>query len=71
MKEKSDAVEWYLGVACRKCYAPILLFLDPSKGKTKFAGEGKLSITCSNPNCRFESDYGTDKVDHFRVISDH
>jgi hypothetical protein len=70
MSDTPSECEWYLGVACRKCFAPIILFADPSKGKLKVAGEGKLHVTCSNPNCRWEDDYGTDKVDHFRVFPD-
>jgi len=70
MKEVKPG-EWYLGVICKKCKMPILLFHDPSKGKIDFKGPGKLKVTCPNQKCHHENLYGTDEVQKFRAEQVH
>ena len=55
-------VKWFMGVLCRKCAFPILLFEDPSDGKRKFTGGGKLRAPCHRPECNHQDDYSTDEV---------
>ncbi len=62
MTEEAKSGEWYIGVSCKKCHKPIVLFHDPSKGKTRMTGPGKLQVTCPDPDCRHEALYGTDEL---------
>jgi predicted RNA-binding Zn-ribbon protein involved in translation (DUF1610 family) len=41
--------EHYLSVFCQKCGQIIPLFHDPSRGRIKFSGQGKLQTDC--PHC--------------------
>jgi len=59
--------EWYLGVKCRDCGKPILLFDDPSNGQQapQFEGEGKLSIPCRS--CDSDTLYDGVAVTNYRA----
>lgn len=56
------AGEWYFGVYCPRCLWPIVLFHDPSRGGVKFAGPGKLDVTCPRPDCGHQHYYTTGEV---------
>ena len=57
---------WYLGVRCHKCETPILFGLDRSEGAVEPGPAGKLVLTCSVAECRYQSDYSTAAVSRFQ-----
>jgi hypothetical protein len=60
--------EWYLGVYCRKCQAPIPVFQDPGRGTAITAGSGKLTVAC--PRCGKKAHYAAREVITFLVYAD-
>jgi hypothetical protein len=60
--------EWYLGVYCRKCQAPIPVFQDPGRGTAIAAGSGKLTVAC--PRCGKKAQYAAREVITFLVYAD-
>jgi hypothetical protein len=50
--------EWYFGLKCEKCGKLLPAFHDPSRGKVKIAGAGRLSFECGR--CRHRAEYGAD-----------
>ncbi|HTP83452.1 MAG TPA: hypothetical protein VMQ11_10925, partial [Alphaproteobacteria bacterium] len=60
--------EWYLGVYCRKCQAPIPVFQDPGRGTAITAGSGKLTVAC--PRCGKKAHYAAREVISFLVYAD-
>jgi flagellar protein FliO/FliZ len=62
------AGEWYLGVYCRKCQAPIPVFQDPGCGTAIAAGTGKLTVAC--PRCGKKGRYAAREVITFLVYAD-
>lgn len=67
MDREAKPGEQYVGVICVKCNTPILLFPDKSKGKLSIFGPGTLQITCPDPNCKNQADYGAEQLGHFQV----
>lgn len=63
-----SAGEWYLGVYCRKCQAPIPVFQDPGRGTAIAAGSGKLTVAC--PRCGKKAQYAAREVITFLVYAD-
>lgn len=62
-----SAGEWYLGVYCRRCRAPIPVFHDPEH-RAVAGGTGKLTVAC--PRCRKKSQYAADEMMSFLVYAD-
>jgi hypothetical protein len=60
--------EWYLGVYCRKCQAPIPVFQDPGRGTAITAGSGKLTVACTR--CGRKAQYAAREVISFLVYAD-
>lgn len=60
--------QWYLGVRCRKCRAPILFALDRSEGERagQPASARKLVLTCTLEACGHQADYSTAAISRFR-----
>ena len=63
-----SAGEWYLGVYCRKCQAPIPVFQDPGRGTAIAAGSGKLTVAC--PRCGKKAQYAAREVITFLVYAE-
>lgn len=62
------AGEWYLGVYCRKCQAPVPVFRDPGRGVAVTAGTGKLTVAC--PRCGKKAHYAAREVISFLVYAE-
>src|SRR5258708_22659722 len=62
------AGEWYLGVYCRRCKAPIPVFRDLGGGEAIAAGTGKLTVAC--PSCGKRRRYRADAVMSFLIGGD-
>ena len=64
---KAD-LQWYLGVRCKKCRAPILFALDRSDGSEegKSVTAGKLFLTCTVEKCKHQADYSGAAVARFQ-----
>ena len=60
--------EWYLGVYCRKCRAPIPVFHDPGRGAVVAGGTGKLTVAC--PRCGKKAHYASFEMTAFLVPAD-
>jgi hypothetical protein len=57
MAEKIEPGEWYLGPECKACKELFPVIHDPTKGKTKVGGPGRLQLRC--PRCGHEAWYET------------
>lgn len=57
--------DWYLGVHCRKCKAPIPVFRDLGGGKATAAGSGTLTVAC--PSCGKRARYRAQAMMSFRI----
>jgi hypothetical protein len=64
---KAD-LQWYLGVRCKKCKAPILFALDRTEGTGEGApmSAGKLVLTCASEKCKHQADYSAAAVSRFQ-----
>ena len=62
-----NKANYFYGIICKRCKYPIVLFNDESKGTAPFDGEGLLSVTCPNLDCRNHHDYEPTQVLPLRV----
>lgn len=60
--------QWYLGVVCRTCKAPILFALDRTDGAVVEPPPraAKLILTCLEDKCRQRADYSSENVMRFQ-----
>jgi hypothetical protein len=60
MSKEAEFGKWYLFCACRFCLLQIPIVEDPSEGKSKLTGPGRLLVNC--PHCSKENEFGTHEV---------
>jgi hypothetical protein len=60
-----EAGEWYFGVYCGHCTAPVPVFHDRGRGNLIAIGGGTLTVTCRH--CGTEGSYGTDSMISFFI----